>query len=206
MNYITILNILGWIIASEGVMMLLPMACAALYREPTGLYFVPVAVACVAVGLLLTRIKAKNKRFYRPGGLCGGGPGLDCPAPAGRHSLHCRQRDPILPGRRVRDGLRLHHHRRHHSGRRRGPEPLYAVLARLHPVDRRHGGAGLSDDHPAPDGRRVQLLHDAGGEPGSQRIQAGSPPEGERPEAVQDLHRPDPGGVCPAAVRTDAGL
>lgn len=64
MNYITILNILGWIIASEGVMMLLPMACAALYREPTGLYFVPVAVACVAVGLLLTRIKAKNKRFY----------------------------------------------------------------------------------------------------------------------------------------------
>ena len=64
MNYVTVFNILGWIIGAEGVMMLLPIACAAIYQERAGLYFVLIAVICLAVGFLLTRIKAKNKRFY----------------------------------------------------------------------------------------------------------------------------------------------
>ena len=64
MNYITILNILGWIIGSEGVMMLLPIACAAIYQESVGFYFALVAIVCAVIGFPLTRLKAGNKRFY----------------------------------------------------------------------------------------------------------------------------------------------
>lgn len=64
MNYITILNILGWIIGSEGVMMLLPIACAAIYQESVGFYFALVAIVCTVIGFPLTRLKAGNKRFY----------------------------------------------------------------------------------------------------------------------------------------------
>ena len=64
MNYITILNILGWIIGAEGMMLLLPAACGGIYRERAGLSYLLMAGVCVAAGLLLTRLKAKNKRFY----------------------------------------------------------------------------------------------------------------------------------------------
>ena len=64
MNYITILNILGWIIGAEGVLLLFPAACAGIYREPTGFSYLLMAGICGATGLLLTRLKARNRRFY----------------------------------------------------------------------------------------------------------------------------------------------
>ena len=52
MNIIIILNILGWIIGAEGLLLLLPAGCAALYREPVGFAFLLTGGACVIAGLL----------------------------------------------------------------------------------------------------------------------------------------------------------
>lgn len=101
MNYITILNILGWIIGSEGVMMLLPIACAAIYQESVGFYFALVAIVCAVIGFPLTRLKAGNKRFYARRGLCCRCPRLDYPPAAGCHPLHALRRNSLLHRRRI---------------------------------------------------------------------------------------------------------
>ena len=64
MNYITILNTLGWIIGAEGLLLLFPSVCAGIYREEVGFSYLTVAALCAASALLLTRLKSNNKRFY----------------------------------------------------------------------------------------------------------------------------------------------
>ena len=64
MNYRSIANILGWIVGIEGLIMVLPLLCAVVYREPTGVGFVVSIALCAVCWLGLTRIKKKHDRFY----------------------------------------------------------------------------------------------------------------------------------------------
>ncbi len=64
MNYISILNILGWIFGVEGTLMLLPALVALFYGEAQGWYFVLCGLLCGALGFGLTRIKKKSDHFY----------------------------------------------------------------------------------------------------------------------------------------------
>lgn len=64
MNYISILNVLGWIVSIEGLFMLLPAGVAVCYREGSGLYFLFCAVLCLAIGLFLIQLKSQSPRFY----------------------------------------------------------------------------------------------------------------------------------------------
>lgn len=64
MNYSMILYILGWIFNIEAVLMILPGITAVLYREREGFAFLITILICLAVGLPLTRKKAKNKVFH----------------------------------------------------------------------------------------------------------------------------------------------
>ncbi|MCD7887915.1 MAG: TrkH family potassium uptake protein [Clostridiales bacterium] len=64
MNYRSIINILGWITGIEGVFMLLPLVCALVYGERTGVFFALCAAGCFLVCLGLTRVKRRKDRFY----------------------------------------------------------------------------------------------------------------------------------------------
>lgn len=65
MNYRIIANLLGWIVGVEGVILLVPLLCALLYREGAGaLCFAASIALCALVCFGLTRVKKKNDRFY----------------------------------------------------------------------------------------------------------------------------------------------
>ncbi len=64
MNYRSIINILGWITGIEGVFMLLPLLCALIYGEQTGVFFALCAAGCFLACLGLTRVKRRKDRFY----------------------------------------------------------------------------------------------------------------------------------------------
>ena len=64
MNYRTIFYVLGWVLALTGIFMLLPLTVGLIYGEMTGaLIFLGCAVICLAVGIGLTRLKAKFTVF-----------------------------------------------------------------------------------------------------------------------------------------------
>lgn len=64
MNYGIIINTLGWVMNFEAACLVLPLICAAAYREP----YVPMYTACIAiclfVGLVLTLKRPKNRSMY----------------------------------------------------------------------------------------------------------------------------------------------
>jgi len=64
MNYRIILNTLGWVLNIEAACMLLPLACAFIYREQTALSFVISILACLIAGFLLCFKAPKNKSMY----------------------------------------------------------------------------------------------------------------------------------------------
>lgn len=64
MNYISILNILGWILGMEGLFMLLPLLTALIYHEFTGVYFAVSILLCGVLCFSFTRPKRKHDRFY----------------------------------------------------------------------------------------------------------------------------------------------
>lgn len=64
MNYRSIINILGWILGIEGAFMLLPLLCALVYGERTGISFLICIVLCGVCCLLMTRVKKQDDRFY----------------------------------------------------------------------------------------------------------------------------------------------
>ena len=132
-----------------------------------------------------------------PGRLRGGGPGLGADE---------RLRGPALPDFRVhsqfhrrllRNRLRFYHHRGHHSHGGRAPEPKRAVLAELHPLDRRHGGAGLRHGGAAHD-RRAWHAPSPGGDAGALRREAGEPHERHGQDSLRHLPGHDPHRNRPA--------
>ena len=64
MNRLIIVYILGNVLKITGVLLLLPIVTGIIYHEATTMFFVYVALGCIAGGLLLTLKKPKNQVFY----------------------------------------------------------------------------------------------------------------------------------------------
>lgn len=64
MNYSIIAYILGWVLVFESMFMLLPCIVSIIYKEKEGFAFTIVAIISFLIGILITRFKPKNQRFY----------------------------------------------------------------------------------------------------------------------------------------------
>ena len=64
MNYKIVLYILGKVMVFLAFFMLLPFAVALVYQEKSGIYFLITALSAFAVGIGLSSIKLKDRRFY----------------------------------------------------------------------------------------------------------------------------------------------
>ena len=64
MNYESIRYIIGWILKVEAILMLLPLAAAAIYQEHSGWAFVISSIICMIIGVLLARKKPTNTAYY----------------------------------------------------------------------------------------------------------------------------------------------
>ncbi|HAH18519.1 MAG TPA: potassium transporter KefA [Eubacterium sp.] len=63
MNVSMVRYFLGKVIAIVGILMLLPFAVALIYKEHNGIYFLIVALSCVALGEIMSLKKVKNNAF-----------------------------------------------------------------------------------------------------------------------------------------------
>ena len=65
MNYRMITYILGWILIFEAIFMAVPTLTAVCYGESAVWWFLVTAAICVAIGMLLTKVKKpQNKKLY----------------------------------------------------------------------------------------------------------------------------------------------
>ncbi len=65
MNYLIIINIIGWVLGLQGVFMLLPLITGLIYQEYShALAYAAVSVCCTLLGFFLRRIKTKSSTFY----------------------------------------------------------------------------------------------------------------------------------------------
>ncbi len=64
MNYAIIFYTLGFVIDFSAAFMLPPFIVALIYKESDSKYFILCFVICALMGLILGRIKPKNKKFY----------------------------------------------------------------------------------------------------------------------------------------------
>lgn len=64
MNITMIIYMLGWILNTIAGLMVLPVAVALYYHEASGKYFVICAFVMLAIGILLTRNRPVNTKFY----------------------------------------------------------------------------------------------------------------------------------------------
>lgn len=64
MNSSIIRYILGYVLKTEAALLLLPCLIAFIYAEEEGIWYLPVAAACMILGLLMTRRKPANTIFY----------------------------------------------------------------------------------------------------------------------------------------------
>ena len=69
MNYKLLLKINGKLLMLEAAFMLLPVITALIYRESAGLYFLPVIVLLLIIGLPLSRLNPKRNELYAREGL-----------------------------------------------------------------------------------------------------------------------------------------
>ena len=53
MNIGIVFYFLGWVLGIEGILMILPCVVALIYQEPSGFYFLGVALFCGISGWLL---------------------------------------------------------------------------------------------------------------------------------------------------------
>lgn len=65
MNYLIILNILGWVFGLQGIFMLPPCLVGLIYKEyHDALVYFCASVCCTLIGILFRRIKSKSTTFY----------------------------------------------------------------------------------------------------------------------------------------------
>lgn len=64
MNLSMVTYFLGWVMAIEGVLMLLPCLIAVIYQETSGLYIAGVSLFCMAAGWLMAHRRPKVTVFY----------------------------------------------------------------------------------------------------------------------------------------------
>ena len=101
MNLGVIVYMLGWIMKVEGLLMLVPVLTAAVYREKEGFCYLAVAVLCVLLGAVFLQKKAGYIRIFRQGRICDGLPGLGAPQRVRLPALYAQRGDPSLCGRYV---------------------------------------------------------------------------------------------------------
>ncbi|GFI62052.1 Trk system potassium uptake protein TrkH [Clostridiales bacterium] len=63
MNYLLILKLMGVVLKTEALLMLLPIAVAALYSSGDGIYFIYTAIPLYIIGSCLTKIRPKKSNF-----------------------------------------------------------------------------------------------------------------------------------------------
>lgn len=92
MNKRMILYIQGAILLIEAAIMVLPIAAALIYREPSGIWFFYTALAAAIVGFAAMKLaKPRSKTIYAKEGLIAVAGGLDCFV-AGRRAARLRSR------------------------------------------------------------------------------------------------------------------
>ena len=65
MNYLIIINILGWVLSLQGIFMLPPCLVGVIYKEyHDALIYLTFSILCTIVGFLFRRLKAKSSTFY----------------------------------------------------------------------------------------------------------------------------------------------
>ena len=65
MNYLIIINILGWVLSLQGIFMLPPCLVGIIYKEyHDALIYITFSILCTIVGFVFRRFKAKNSTFY----------------------------------------------------------------------------------------------------------------------------------------------
>ena len=64
MNIGIVFYFLGWVLGIEGILMILPCVVALIYQEPSGFYFLGVALFCGISGWLLAHKKLKSTVLY----------------------------------------------------------------------------------------------------------------------------------------------
>lgn len=64
MNYKRILHTLGIVLCFEAVLMILPLICAIIYKEPEMFDFMKSMAVCLVVGAPLSFLNSKNKSIY----------------------------------------------------------------------------------------------------------------------------------------------
>ncbi len=69
MNFRLVINILGWALLLEAILLVLPLVCALFYGEQIMNIFAVCSLLCAAVGCLFLAVKPKNKRMYAKEGL-----------------------------------------------------------------------------------------------------------------------------------------
>ena len=165
MNKRAIVYVLGAVLLIGAALMLLPLLVALIYHEVQRLVF-PLGDAGgggarragPAAGRRQAGRHVRERRADR------GGAQLDRAFARRRAAVHAFGADPVLSRRRVRDDLRLYHHRLEHPARGGGARQVHAVLAQLFALDRRHGHSGVHAGH-RPAGRRPGHPPAAGREP-----------------------------------------
>ena len=120
MNKRMILYIQGAILLIEAAIMVLPIAAALIYREPSGIWFFYTALAAAIIGFAAMKLaKPRSKTIY------------------------AKEGDSDLSRRGVRNDLGLYNDRFEHPAECGGAQPLHAALAELFPLAGRHGHSGV---------------------------------------------------------------
>ena len=68
MNRSMIRYVMGSMLLLEGALLLLPVIISFIYREPEGVVYFAVAVACIILGFVIRAFKFKNKNFFTKDG------------------------------------------------------------------------------------------------------------------------------------------
>lgn len=143
MNIGIVFYFLGWVLGIEGILMILPCVVALIYQEPSGFYFLGVALFCGISGWLLAHKKLKSTVFYAKEGFVAVSLSWIVLSFFGALPFFLSGEIPLLEDALFEVISRLYHHRSQCAVRCGGLKPLHADVAQLYPLDRRYGCAGL---------------------------------------------------------------
>ena len=134
MNHSIIIYMLGWIMNIEAALMLIPILTAVVYKEGIISCYAGVAVVCAVLGFLCTRKKPKVRMFFAREGFVLVSLGWLVLSFFGCLPFVLSGEIPHFIDAlfEIVSGFTT-------TGSSILPEPLYAVLAQLLPLDRRHG-------------------------------------------------------------------
>ena len=186
MNYSVVIYILGWIMEIEAAFLALPGIVSAIYGEKGGFAFLWVALGSAVAGSAIILRKPKNMRFYLREGFVTVALSwilmsvIGClPFVINGDIPHFADALFEMISGFTTTGIGC--------GR---PDEGQLILAKLQPLDRRHGRSCISACHRA-DGGRQPHEPDEGGKPGTFGWKAGSEGASDSQISVYYLFCPD---------------